>query len=55
MDTVTQPWPLVRQVAESPQNESTAVAEDRMSEALKGVCDTLSLKLTDGPETRLVA
>ena len=28
---------------------------DRMSEALKGVCDTLSLKLTDGPETRLVA
>ena len=26
-----------------------------MSEALKGVCETLSLKLTDGPETRLVA
>jgi hypothetical protein len=26
-----------------------------MSEALKGVCDTLSLKLADGPETRLVA
>jgi hypothetical protein len=28
---------------------------DKMSEALKGVCDTLSLKLVDGPETRLVA
>jgi hypothetical protein len=26
-----------------------------MSEALKGVCETLSLKLVDGPETRLVA
>ena len=26
-----------------------------MSEALKGVCETLSLKLMDGPETRLVA
>jgi hypothetical protein len=26
-----------------------------MSEALKGVCETLSLKLADGPETRLVA
>jgi hypothetical protein len=28
---------------------------DRMSEALKGVCGTLSLKPTDGPETRRVA
>jgi hypothetical protein len=28
---------------------------DRISEALKGVCETLSLTLTDGPETRLVA
>jgi hypothetical protein len=28
---------------------------DKMSEALKGVCETLSLKLVDGPETRLVA
>jgi hypothetical protein len=28
---------------------------DKMSEALKGVCETLSLKLADGPETRLVA
>ncbi len=28
---------------------------DRMSGALKGVCETLSLTLTDGPETRLVA
>ena len=28
---------------------------DVMSEALKGVCETLSLKLVDGPETRLVA
>jgi hypothetical protein len=28
---------------------------DKMSEALKGVCDTLSLNLADGPETRLVA
>jgi hypothetical protein len=28
---------------------------DNMSEALRGVCDTLSLKLADGPETRLVA
>ena len=28
---------------------------DKMSEALKGVCETLSLKLMDGPETRLVA
>jgi hypothetical protein len=28
---------------------------DRMSEALKGVCETLSLNLVDGPETRLVA
>jgi hypothetical protein len=28
---------------------------ERMSEALKGVCETLSLKLADGPETRLVA
>jgi hypothetical protein len=28
---------------------------DKMSEALRGVCDTLSLKLVDGPETRLVA
>ena len=26
-----------------------------MSEALKGVCATLSLKLTESPETRLVA
>jgi hypothetical protein len=26
-----------------------------MSAALKGVCETLSLKLADGPETRLVA
>jgi hypothetical protein len=26
-----------------------------MSKALKGVCETLSLKLADGPETRLVA
>jgi hypothetical protein len=26
-----------------------------MSEALKGVCEKLSLKLADGPETRLVA
>jgi hypothetical protein len=30
-------------------------AIDRMSEALKGVCGSLSLKLVDGPETRLVA
>ena len=28
---------------------------DKLSEALKGVCETLSLKLVDGPETRLVA
>ena len=28
---------------------------DVMSEALKGACETLSLKLVDGPETRLVA
>ena len=28
---------------------------DKMSEALKGVCEMLSLKLMDGPETRLVA
>jgi hypothetical protein len=28
---------------------------DRMSEALKGVCEMLSLNLVDGPETRLVA
>jgi hypothetical protein len=28
---------------------------DTMSEALKGVCETLSLKLPDSPETRLVA
>ena len=28
---------------------------DKMSKALKGVCETLSLKLVDGPETRLVA
>ena len=28
---------------------------DKMSEALKGVSETLSLKLVDGPETRLVA
>lgn len=28
---------------------------DTMSEALKAVCETLSLKLADGPETRLVA
>jgi hypothetical protein len=28
---------------------------DSMSLALKGVCETLSLKLADGPETRLVA
>jgi hypothetical protein len=28
---------------------------DKMSEALKGVCETLSLTLADGPETRLVA
>jgi hypothetical protein len=28
---------------------------ERMSEAFKGVCHTLSLELTDGPETRLVA
>jgi hypothetical protein len=28
---------------------------DKMSEALKGVCETLSLKLVDGSETRLVA
>jgi hypothetical protein len=28
---------------------------DRMSEALKGVCETLSLDLADSPETRLVA
>jgi hypothetical protein len=28
---------------------------DRMSKALEGVCETLGLKLTDGPETRLVA
>jgi hypothetical protein len=28
---------------------------DKMSEALKGACETLSLKLADGPETRLVA
>jgi hypothetical protein len=27
---------------------------DRMSEALKGVCETLNLNLADGPETRLV-
>jgi hypothetical protein len=27
----------------------------KMSEALKGVCETLSQKLVDGPETRLVA
>jgi hypothetical protein len=26
-----------------------------MSAALKGVCETLSLELVDGPETRLVA
>jgi hypothetical protein len=30
-------------------------AIDKMSEALKGVCETLSLNLADGPETRLVA
>ena len=28
---------------------------DKLSEALKDVCETLSLKLVDGPETRLVA
>jgi hypothetical protein len=28
---------------------------DKMSEALNGVCETLSLKLADDPETRLVA
>jgi hypothetical protein len=28
---------------------------DRMSEALKGVCDTLSLKMVDDAATRLVA
>ncbi len=28
---------------------------DNMSEALKGVCETLDLKLTDDPATRLVA
>jgi hypothetical protein len=28
---------------------------DIMSEALKGVCETLSLMPVDGPETRLVA
>jgi hypothetical protein len=28
---------------------------DRMSEALKGVCDTLSLKVVDDAATRLVA
>ena len=28
---------------------------DKMSGALKGVCEMLSLKLMDGPETRLVA
>jgi hypothetical protein len=28
---------------------------DKMSEALKEVCETLSLKLADDPETRLVA
>ena len=28
---------------------------DRMSAALKGVYETLSLKLADGPETRLMA
>jgi hypothetical protein len=28
---------------------------DRMSKALKSVCETLSLDLADGPETRLVA
>jgi hypothetical protein len=28
---------------------------DKMSKDLKGVCETLSLKLVDGPETRLVA
>jgi hypothetical protein len=28
---------------------------DRMSEALEGVCETLNLKLADGPETQLVA
>jgi hypothetical protein len=28
---------------------------DQMSEALKGVCKTLSLDLADGPETRFVA
>jgi hypothetical protein len=26
-----------------------------MSAALKGVCETLSLELVDGPETRMVA
>jgi hypothetical protein len=30
-------------------------AIETMSEALNGVCETLSLKLADGPETRLVA
>ncbi len=28
---------------------------DKMSEALKGVCETLSLKRVDDPATRLVA
>jgi hypothetical protein len=28
---------------------------ERMSEAPRGVCHTLSLELTDGPETRPVA
>jgi hypothetical protein len=28
---------------------------DRMSEALEGVCETLNLKLADGPETQLIA
>jgi hypothetical protein len=28
---------------------------DIMSEALKGVCETLNLKLADDPDTRLVA
>jgi hypothetical protein len=28
---------------------------ESMSEALKGVCETLGLELTDSPETRLVA
>ena len=30
-------------------------AIDRMSEALKGVCEMLILKLADSPETRLAA